>query len=265
MISPAILKHLEQGDWVVGEISRHLVRQFKSFQASLCNEPGLTVRSLSHYRKVDLSKCQLSSNSQGIYDLSTTSDSIGAVNSIFQQDIENATLSSGFNSFESERIMQALKLVENSDPYIFRLLVNNISVYLKADGVHFRSASHPHLMGAIILGEKAFGQTNAGLATSIVHELAHQELYLLNLLDRLVIREFDFNQIHAPFQGRKRPPIGRLHSMWALYRMVRFQKVLGSSNERYKKLLKENCEAFDSQELTDFGKFLVSVTSKQVA
>ncbi|OYZ20325.1 MAG: hypothetical protein B7Y39_10910 [Bdellovibrio sp. 28-41-41] len=265
MISPFLLKHIELGNWVIGEVSAHLIRQFQKIQVPLESEPGITARSLSYYRKVELRNCLISSKSQGVADLTTSVDAVNAVNSIFKQDVENGELSVGFDSIESEKINSALSLIKKTNETISRLLTSNISLFLKADRVHFRSASHPHLMGAIILGKKAFDQTLEGLATSIVHELAHQELYLLNLLDRLVIKEFDFNQIHAPFQGRKRPPIGRLHSMWALYRMVRFQNDLNNSNERFRNLLIENCEAFNSNELTDFGRFLVSITAKQVA
>lgn len=95
------------------------------------------------------------------------------------------------------------------------------------------------------------------LAVSIVHEMAHQELFLFNLLDRLVRTEADFNLVHAPFQGVVRPPIGRLHSLYALFRMVEFEKQAGLPHERHQQLVFDTIDSFKKFELTDFAKRLV--------
>ena len=103
------------------------------------------------------------------------------------------------------------------------------------------------------------------MAVMIILVIAHQELFLINLLDRLVNQPFDYNEVHAPFQGTKRPPIGRLHSMWALYRMVQFQKIQNEVDYKYRELLVKNVEAFEDQELTPFGKKLVEIARKRAS
>jgi hypothetical protein len=95
--------------------------------------------------------------------------------------------------------------------------------------------------------------------------MAHQELFLVNLLDRLVNEPWDYNQVHAPFQGIKRPPIGRLHSLWALYRMVQFQRSTGNVNQKHQNLLRQNVKAFEDQELTSFAKKLVEIAGRQAS
>ncbi len=117
----------------------------------------------------------------------------------------------------------------------------------------------------ILLGDGVREQTAQELAVSVVHEMAHQELFLVNLLDRLVNEPWDYNQVHAPFQGMKRPPIGRLHSMWALYRMVQFQRSIGDINQKHQVLLQQNVEAFEDQELTSFAKTLVGIAERQAS
>lgn len=265
MISAALIKHVEIGNWVVGEIADHLIRQFSKAQAHTENKPGLTERCLSHYQKVALPEVVLKSKSLGLQDLEMSANAKYAIDAIFKKELEQAEVRESFLSLEAEKIGAAMTLISNSNPQLYRLILKVVTVFLRADNVHFRSASHPHILGALVFGPKVVDQTVEGIAVSIVHELAHQELYLLNLLDRLVMKEFDYNEIHAPFQGRKRPPIGRLHSLWALYRMIQFERTIGVSIEHHSELLKANCAAFEKSELTDFAKFLVTVTAKQVA
>lgn len=88
--------------------------------------------------------------------------------------------------------------------------------------------------------------------------MGHQELFLINTLDRIVNHEFDFNMIHAPFQGRERPPIARMHSLFALYRMVQLERKSGISRGANSELMKENLNGFSDGELTDFGSSIVS-------
>lgn len=265
MNNSSIQHHLESGDWVVGEISDQLKSRLSKNQPTIEQEPGLTARSLAHYKRLNLFEVKIQSDSIGLEDLNVSAEARSAIDSILNREIQGARLSSGFSISEREKLKSALDLIRKHDSSIELLLNKLVQTFLKAENVHFRSASHPHLMGSIILGTKATEQSVEKLAVSVVHELAHQELYMLNLLDRLVIKAFDHNEIHAPFQGRMRPPIGRLHSMWALYRMVQFQRKIGVCIEKHANLLKQNCQAFDSKELTEFGKFLVKMTEKQVA
>jgi HEXXH motif-containing protein len=121
----------------------------------------------------------------------------------------------------------------------------------------------------ILIGDGVHDSKRAKqLAVSVVHELAHQELFLMNLLDRLVNQPFDYNEIHAPFQGTKRPPIGRLHSyvgactVWFSFKKYK----TGETDQKYQELLTDKIsEAFEDQELTPFGKKLVEIAGKRAS
>lgn len=156
------------------------------------------------------------------------------------------------------------ELVQNAENFIGKSarqtrihLERWISSYLLLENVSFRSASSPHAFGCIFFGENMDRLDYKNLAVSIVHEMAHQELFLFNLLDRLVRTEADFNLVHAPFQGVVRPPIGRLHSLYALFRMVEFEKQAGLPHERHQQLVFDTIDSFKKFELTDFAKRLV--------
>lgn len=134
---------------------------------------------------------------------------------------------------------------------------------MKLAEVTFRSGSHPHAFGCVFFGERISEFSMPEVATSIVHEMAHQELFLFNLLDRLVQSEADFKLVHAPFQGTKRPTIGRLHSFYALFRMVEFQRGAGIPSSRHSDMLLATSETFEPNDLTDYGQRLVSAIVKR--
>lgn len=146
-----------------------------------------------------------------------------------------------------------------------QLLEKWVSSYLLLKNVSFRSASSPHAFGCIFFGESMDRLSPNDLAVSIVHEMAHQELFLFNVLDRLVHAEADFNLVHAPFQGTIRPPIGRLHSLYALFRMVEFEKQAGLPHEKHEQLVFATIDSFQSFELTDFAKRLIQAIKARTA
>ncbi len=265
MISYLIQNQLEMGNWVVGGISDHLKLQLSKHHSTVELDPGLTSRSLAYYKRLNLTDVTIQSVTKGIDDLALSNIAKSAINSILEREVRGAQISAGFSIPEREHLKLAFRFIRENDNPLSLLLNKLIETFFKAENVHFRSASHPHLMGSIILSAKAIEQTTDQLAVSIIHEMAHQELYMLNLIDRLVVRKFDYNEIHAPFQGRNRPPIGRLHSMWALHRMLQFERKIGVNLEKHANLLKQNCKAFEVKELTEFGKILVSIAEKQVA
>ncbi|MCI5072832.1 HEXXH motif-containing putative peptide modification protein [bacterium] len=125
--------------------------------------------------------------------------------------------------------------------------------FFKSDS--WKSGSHPHFFGCIFLN---IDQAIEELALAIVHELAHQELFLLNLIDRLVLSDSDYNLVHAPFQKRERPPIGRLHSAHALFRMRQFKKSAKQSTSDLDLTLKNTIKTFNSgRELTTFANKII--------
>ena len=68
----------------------------------------------------------------------------------------------------------------------------------------------------------------------------------------------DFNLVHAPFQKRARPPIGRLHAAHALFRMQQFEKLAGiKASTHHAVLMRETASTFAPGELTEVAKLLV--------
>ena len=97
------------------------------------------------------------------------------------------------------------------------------------------------------------------LAISIIHELAHQELFLINLVDRLIRSDVDFRLAHAPYQNKPRPPIGRFHSAHALFRMIQLEESISpESAERHQLLLAQTVETFLPNEVTDYGRTILN-------
>lgn len=122
------------------------------------------------------------------------------------------------------------------------------------DGTEWIASSQPHYLGAIFLNRSLL--STPALAETIVHELAHQELFCLNLVDRLVMPEADKKQVYAPFQKLARPPIGRLHSAHALFRVGQFLAP-GEAFSETLKCLAETVMTFERGDLTELGTFLV--------
>jgi hypothetical protein len=119
------------------------------------------------------------------------------------------------------------------------------------------AASQPHFAGSIFLRQSVL--ETESLTEIIVHELAHQELFCLNLADRLVNPSADHKYVYAPFQKRDRPTIGRIHAAHSLYRACQFSQVVGDEGTatRMAGFLTKTLETLDSQDFTEFGNFLI--------
>lgn len=89
---------------------------------------------------------------------------------------------------------------------------------LEKDAISFSQAD---CYGVIFLSE-APDVSAASLAVTIVHEFAHQELFLINAVDPLVSEQGVTDVRFSPFQKKPRPVLGRLHAAHALFRMAEF-------------------------------------------
>jgi HEXXH motif-containing protein len=168
---------------------------------------------------------------------------------------------------DGSNVAAAVALVRAADPLLAKAFDEAIEGVVVVDEVAFHSASHPHAFGVIFLSAERCRSAPPEVAISLVHELAHQELFLVNLVDRLVREGSDHSLMHAPYQGKERPAIGRLHSAHALWRMTRFCEALGWGErvERYGGYLRQNIVAFRDGELTDFAaRILANVHRKAV-
>ena len=162
-----------------------------------------------------------------------------------------------FSKSDLTLISSAEDLLSLYAPTTFTHLAKWISGYCNLRNTTFRSASLPHAFGCIFFGELVWKSTASQIAVSIVHEMAHQELFLVNLVDRLVLGEADFKLVHAPLQGRLRPTIGRFHSLHALYRMIEFERIAGIECSRHVEQLLATAQTFGPNDLTEYGFSLV--------
>ncbi len=182
---------LAKGDWVVSPILRKLKTQLSSESKS--TDLGLCGSCLSHFRKIPPENILLRSNSKGITDIGLNPLVNEEMKKLLQPDFPYAEVGFLFKRDEIVKIKSAMNLIQEVDASLATLVEEAIELFIKVDNVSFRSASHPHILGAILLGNRIYELTEKQLAVSIVHELAHQELFLLNLMDRLVVKDFDYN------------------------------------------------------------------------
>lgn len=263
-LSDRILIALENGEWCLQDIA-------PSFRRRLANglqiDPlakNISALCMGFYGKVHPNRILIPHLSRAIDPHQLSVEAKALIEATFTNEYDNSSVC----DFEIEtkvKLQEALTIVEQANKGLSTLRESNVTGFIRVAGVNFRSASHPHIFGLILLGDGVLSQTEEQLAVSVVHEMAHHELFLVNLLDRLVNEPWDYNQVHAPFQGMKRPPIGRLHSLWALYRMVQFQRSTGNVNQKYQDLLRQNVEAFEDQELTSFARRLVEIAGRQAS
>ena len=162
-----------------------------------------------------------------------------------------------FDSNEIQLLTDALGLMEDKSKNSYYAWEYAIEGTLRISGGDFYGASHPHVASLILLGDKFFKGSRFDQALSLVHEMGHQELFLINTLDRLVQTGSEYSMLHAPFQGKERPPIARLHSLFALFRMVQFERENGLNTSTNLDLLVANLSSFKENELTDFGSKVV--------
>lgn len=154
-----------------------------------------------------------------------------------------------------ETIRNALAIISSEVPATYEALSKNVSGFVTVENTGYWSASHPHFFGLIFLKKRT---SPVDVAISITHELAHQELFLINLLDRLVRSSSDFNLVHAPYQGRPRPPIGRLHSAHALFRMIPLERsIRAEASKDHQAKLQATIESFAPDELTELGERII--------
>ncbi len=246
-----LVNFLKARAWLHDFVGPHFSQALREKTPSLCNHATLLERSVRTYRKDGPAMPPLD---QEILLSATTADE-----QRFWQ-YACAVVSPGTVLLESTparktNINNALSLIEQNCPKIHAAMQSWLTKIIPVQNPAYRSASHPHFFGAIFLNPD---RDPKELAISIVHEFAHQELFLLNLADRLVNSDSDFSLVHAPFQNKLRPPIGRLHSAHALFRMIDIeQKIQHENYLPHKKTLEETIDSFKAEELTPIGQRLI--------
>lgn len=167
---------------------------------------------------------------------------------------ESATLGN-FAEGEREAIEAAganLKKVwsEFSAPF------EQITLFVRGTGATVLGASFPHTFGTIYYGDNLTRVDSGALSVSLAHEVAHHELFLINLYDRLIEPQADNSLHYAPLQKKSRPPIGRLHAFYALFRMVQAKRRLGLDYQNDLEIIDSARKSLRDDELTSYAQTL---------
>jgi hypothetical protein len=146
-------------------------------------------------------------------------------------------------------------LLENH-PELHAAYREAVSSVAFVDTKEFGAASSPRVFGNLFFGSSHYLRASVTeLVQSIAHEMGHQELFLINLLDRLVAQETDGNMQYAPLQDTERPPIGRIHACHALFRILSTHdlKICVEGTEPLVKQLEQTIETLNHGECTAYG------------
>lgn len=171
----------------------------------------------------------------------------------------------GLTTNQSKMIMKLEKYIERKG-ILTKDELEMISGYVFVNTDCFNLASIPHSMGLIFIGKNFWKLNVEDMVISICHELGHQDLFLINTIDRIVAVNFDKRICFAPLQKRNRPPIGRIHSYFALHRMLLASLYLKNTlrAKQYENLFNLTYNTFVSKELTAFGEDLIKLMHNSI-
>jgi HEXXH motif-containing protein len=120
-----------------------------------------------------------------------------------------------------------------------------------------QSGSSPRFFGCILMPTNAFEIAPGLLAADLVHEMAHQELFVLNAYDRLVSPHADETWRFSIFAGIPRPTMGRFHAAHALFRLVQLSRQTGTGAFVRRGKLWRMRRSFRPGDLTPLGRLIV--------
>jgi hypothetical protein len=251
-----ILDAVVQGRWVVHELAPVFHRRLAESLFKQTVWPGST-KSLSllfyGYAK---HPNEVADAEAGLF-LSLNNRSAGLFERIVKNVFKSEAELCNFSHTEVAAIDASSKRLNRAWP-CFGEAFSLITLFVRATGANVLGASYPHTFGVVYYGDRLAKVDESSISVSLAHELAHQELFLINLYDRLVCPHADSTLRYAPLQKRARPPIGRLHAFYALFRMIQAKRRLGLDYDRDLKLLDLAHQSLESDELTGYAKSLSS-------
>jgi hypothetical protein len=160
---------------------------------------------------------------------------------------------------ESEHVSvrAALAGLNAADLEAHAALNNCIRHIVPLQGTPFGAKVHPWLFGCIFFHEYLLSAGPKETAVTLVHELAHHELFLINLVDSLVEPTAAGDPQPALGQHCPHSAIDGLHEAHALFRTTRYQRLAGGDWPGQAALLGEALTSLRSQKLTPLGVLLV--------
>lgn len=248
-----ILQKLAEGQWVFSLLENSLTKAFEKELGLASGSLSLLQLSLRRYLGL-----QLASKQSFPYFLNPADFQSEEDQKKFAETVQPNGRLGDWTYLEEQIVRSSFSDLKGKAPEAGSLVENTLSAFVRMKGSSFAGASMPSAYGAFLAGDQFFKLSRAEQMLSLVHELAHQELFLINLVDRLILEPADFNLSFAPYQGKARPPIGRLHSLYALFRMNQYCDQLGGDRAFLLYKLEQTKKSLAPSELTAFGLALVA-------
>lgn len=248
----SILVELQGGGWVFDRIKPLFLQRLCQKLSVFDPKNSLTTLTLKNYLYVDYKSSYNWPTFVSENNFSSFEDVklVGAT-------ISKVGLARSFTSDEKALVLAELAGAKMKNKSVMDIFAEVFESFFRISDSDFCGASCPQAFGIYFLGDQFFRATPSDRHLSFVHELAHQELFLLQLVDRLVESSANESLVFAPYQGRLRPPIGRIHSLWALYRMVQHAELMSCDKRFLNKKFEQTVSSLSDNELTSFGKKLV--------
>jgi hypothetical protein len=165
---------------------------------------------------------------------------------------------------DHHRVLDAVvSLLRERTPHTHASFTGCISRILLVQGAPLNGSS-PRFFGCLLLPASLLAIAPDRIAAQLVHELAHQELFVLNAYDRLVARAGDDVIRFSAFAGVRRPTMGRLHAAHALFRMIQHSRQTGGSTFVNRLKLRLTTHDFREGELTPVGQTIVDEVYRAV-
>lgn len=156
----------------------------------------------------------------------------------------------------TERLHIACEKIKRHWPAAYQNFRKSVPYICPIKNTTFCSTSTPKHFGVLFINSDQIDDDEE-LEITLIHEMAHQELFLINTRDPLINPRYKHHMLHAKFQGYNRPPIGRLHSTHALFRMLQYARIIRSKYQDA--IVRDFSEAMNTllhEELSDFGQQL---------
>lgn len=247
-----LIKELQAGQWLLPKI-------LTLFENALNSRIGFQNSKLPNFLKTAINYKLINTD-----DIVTTVENQTAINDRninLNQKLIDAIIP-GYSTLvltdnQQKEIKNIWSLLNSINPDLNDLFGKTITNILMVESKSFNAASSPLAFGCLFLSTNWIKLNNQEKALSLVHELAHHELFLINTIDRLVRHAENQEFKYSPLPKKMRPTIGRLHASHALFRLVTFKESIGKNSEQERRQLHETCSSFNIEELTVFSERLI--------
>jgi HEXXH motif-containing protein len=149
-----------------------------------------------------------------------------------------------------------LALLKERAPHAHAAVTGWVSRIMVVQGASV-SGSSPRFCGCLLLPAGLFEVPPRRFVTGLIHELAHQEVFVLNAYDRLTDPSGDDVWRFSAFAGVSRPTVGRLHAAHALFRLIQLSRQTSAGTFVNRSKLWRTLRTFRKGELTPLGQALV--------